>query len=157
MRVALGTLGVALAAYGAWLLVSRGHDLLDVAVWLVAGVVVHDAVLAGATLTLGSLAVRLAPRVVRAPLAVGFVVLGSVTLLAVPVLGRFGARADNPTLLDRDYTTGWLALAGITLVAVAVAVVVAALVRSRTDPGPSDREGGGHGADPGRRRRPHGA
>lgn len=153
MRVALGTLGLALAAYGAWLLVSRGHDLLDVAVWLVAGVVVHDAVLAGATLALGSLAVRLAPRVVRAPLAVGFVVLGSATLLTVPVLGRFGARADNPTLLDRDYTTGWLVLAGITL----VAVVVSALVRSRTDPGPTDREGGGHGADPGRRRRPHGA
>ena len=42
------------------------------------------------------------------PAAVGLVVLGSVTLLAVPVLGRFGARADNPTLLDRDYLAGWL-------------------------------------------------
>ena len=35
-----------------------------------------------------------------------------VTLVAVPVLGRFGARADNPTLLDRDYVAGWLVLAG---------------------------------------------
>ena len=53
--------------------------------------------------------------------------LGSVTLLAVPVLGRFGARADNPTLLDRDYIAGWLVLAGL----VAVGVAAGTLVRSR--------------------------
>ncbi len=42
----------------------------------------------------------------KAPAVVGCVVLGSVTLLAVPVLGRFGERSDNPTLLDRNYTAG---------------------------------------------------
>ncbi|MDF1605541.1 hypothetical protein [Nocardioides sp. YIM 152315] len=127
VRGAAGALGVLLAAYGAWLLVSRGHDLLDVAVWLTAGVVLHDGVLAVVTVALGALAVRLLPAPARAPAVVGFVVLGSATLLAVPVLGRFGARPDNPTLLDRDYTSGWLVLAGLTL----VAVVGAALVRSR--------------------------
>ena len=50
----------------------------------------------------------LLPRAARAPAVVGFVVLGSVTLLAVPVLGRFGARPDNATLLDRDYVVGWV-------------------------------------------------
>ena len=54
-------------------------------------------------------------------------VLGPVTLLAVPVLGRFGERPDNPTLLDRDYTAGWLVLAGLT----ALTVAAAAVVRSR--------------------------
>lgn len=148
MRAALGAAGVAIASYGGWLLVSRGHDQLGVAVWLVAGVVLHDVLLAPATLALGALTMRLVPRAARAPVAVGFVVLGPITLLAVPVLGRFGARDDNPTLLDRDYPAGWLALAGIT----ALAVLVAALVRSRTD-----REGGAGGPDPRRRRRPHGA
>ena len=38
----------------------------------------------------------------------GGVVLGSLTLLAIPVLGRFGERPDNATLLDRNYTVGWL-------------------------------------------------
>ncbi|MBA2953114.1 hypothetical protein GON03_02245 [Nocardioides sp. MAH-18] len=128
VRTALGALGLLLAAYGGWLLLSRGHDLLGVATWLVAGVLLHDAVLAVVTVALGGLAVRLAPVALRAPLVVGFVVLGPLTLLAVPVLGRFGARADNPTLLDRDYTTGWLVLAGLT----ALAVAVAALVRSRS-------------------------
>lgn len=148
MRPALGALGVSFVAYGAWLVLARGHDLLDVAVWLAAGILVHDVVLAGATLALGALAGRWLPRPARAPAAVGLVVLGSVTLVAVPVLGRFGARADNPTLLDRDYTAGWLVLAGLTVLAVAGA----ALVRSRTD-----REGGARGPDPRRRRRPHGA
>jgi hypothetical protein len=125
--VALGVLGALVGLYGGWLVLSRGHDLLNVVLWLAAGVVLHDAVLALAVLAVGTGAVRVLPRSARAPAAVGFVVLGSVTLLAVPVLGRFGARSDNPTLLDRDYTLGWLVLAGLVL----VGVVVASLVGSR--------------------------
>ena len=66
------------------------------------------------------------------PVAAALVVLGATTLLAVPVLGRFGARPDNPTLLDRDYPAGWLALAGV----VVLTTVVASLVRSRRRPSP---------------------
>ncbi len=50
----------------------------------------------------------------------GFVVLGSATLLAIPVLGRFGERPDNPTLLDRNYTAGWLVLAALVAGGVAI-------------------------------------
>jgi hypothetical protein len=125
--VTLGAVGVLLGLYGAWLLLSRGHDLWNVLVWLGGGVVLHDAVLSVALLVLGVLVVRVLPTVAQAPAVVGFVVLGSATLFAVPVLGRFGARPDNATLLDRNYVAGWLALAGITL----VAVVTATLVRSR--------------------------
>jgi hypothetical protein len=113
--------------YGGWLVLSRGHDLLNLVVWLAAGVVLHDAVLSVAVLALGALALRVLPQPARAPAVVGLVVLGSATLLAVPVLGRFGARPDNPTLLDRSYWAGWLVLAAVTL----VAVVAASLVRSR--------------------------
>ena len=41
-------------------------------------------------------------------------ILVPVTLVGVPELGRFGARADNPTLLDRPYWLGWSVL--VTLV-----------------------------------------
>jgi hypothetical protein len=129
-RWLLGATGLALVGYGGWLLLTRGHDLLGVdglLAWLVAGVLVHDGVLAVLSVALGMLAVRVAPPAGRAPLAVGFVVLAPLTLLAVPVLGRFGARADNPTLLDRPYVAGWLAIAGLAVVVIAVA----ALVRSR--------------------------
>jgi hypothetical protein len=126
-RVALGALGVVVGLYGGWLVLSRGHDLLNLVLWLAGGVVLHDGVLALVVLAIGAIAVRLLPRSAKAPAVVGFVVLGSVTLLAVPVLGRFGARPDNPTLLDRDYTVGWLVLAGLVL----VGVVAASLVGSR--------------------------
>ncbi|MXG91767.1 hypothetical protein [Nocardioides flavescens] len=128
-RIALGAVGVLVAAYGAWLLLSRqdAEQLRSAAVWLVAGVVLHDVVLAPVVVVLGLLVSRVVPPVARAPIAAGAIVLGSVTLLAVPVLGRFGERSDNPSLLDRDYTAGWLVLAAVVL----VAVVVATLARAR--------------------------
>jgi hypothetical protein len=152
MRILLGALGVLVGAYGAWLLLSRqdADQLISAGLWLAAGVVLHDAVLATAVLLLGAVALRPVPRAARGPLVAGFVVLGSVTLLAVPVLGRFGARADNPTLLDRDYTAGWLTLAGLTLLAV-LTVLTAALVRSHRDP---DAGGGDRGPRHRGRRRP---
>ncbi|MGZ4447494.1 MAG: hypothetical protein ACXVEC_12325 [Nocardioides sp.] len=128
IRRLLGALGALLAAYGVWLLLTREHGarLVGAGEWLVAGVLLHDAVLAPLVL-LGLVAGRrLVPVALRAPLVVGAVVLGSVTLLAVPVLGRFGARSDNPTLLDRDYTTGWLVLAGLVVAGVAVGAVARA-------------------------------
>lgn len=116
LRWVLGATGVLAAAYGGWLLLARPH-LLEIALWLAGGVLVHDALLAPLVLGLTLLGTRLLPGWLRAPAAVALVVLGSVTLLAVPVLGRFGARADNPTLLDRPYLLGWLLLAALVLAA----------------------------------------
>ncbi len=149
MRAAIAAVGVVVGAYGAWLLLSRQDldQLVSAAVWLATGVVLHDGVLAVVTLLLAAVVLRLLPAVARGPAVVGFVVLGSLTLLAVPVLGRFGARPDNATLLDRDYTTAWLVLAGLTL----VAVVVASVLRSRA----AHDDGGVRGPRPRGRRRPH--
>ncbi len=135
----LGLVGVAGAAYGAWLLLSRqsGDQLVSAGSWLVGGVVLHDFVLAPLVLVAVAAAGRLTPRPVRAPAAVLLVVVGSVTLLAVPVLGAFGRRADNPSLLDRDYWSGWFALVGLLVLLVAVGFLVQRWRR-------------GDGADPGR-------
>lgn len=139
VRWLLGAAGAAVAAYGGWLLVTREDELLGVAAWLVAGVLLHDAVLAVTAVALGALTLRLVPEPARAPTAVAFVVLAPITLVAVPVLGRFGASEDNPTLLDRDYTAGWLALVGLTV----LAVLLVSLVRSHVH-----REGGADGPGP---------
>ncbi len=124
-RLVVGAFGVLVGLYGAWLLLSRQEpsQVLDVAVWTVAALLLHDVVLGGLELALGAAAQRVLPWTLSGPVAGGFLVLGSVTLMAVPVLGRFGAREDNPTLLDRDYTTGWLVLAALVLVAVVLAVL----------------------------------
>ena len=118
----LGSIGVLVAAYGGWLLLTRqaGAQLASAAQWLVGGVVLHDLLLAPVVLVLVAVAARLLPRSARAPAAVLLVVIGSVTLMAVPVMGGFGRRTDNPSLLDRDYVAGWLVLVAILCAAVAV-------------------------------------
>jgi hypothetical protein len=121
-RLLLAGAGVACAAYGGWLLLDRGlGDLAHAVAWLAGGVAAHDLLLAPLTVLLVAAATRLLPTGWRGPAAAGLVVLGSVTLLAVPVLGGFGARPDNPTVLDRNYWAGWATIAGLTLLGVVLA------------------------------------
>ena len=137
IRGVLAVLGVSAGVYGGWLLYDRGWDnFVAAATWLVAGVVLHDGVLAPLVLLVCLAATRWLPQVARGPAAAGLVVLGSVTLLAVPVLGRFGARPDNTTLLDRNYALGWVLLAVLTVVGVAVATYAGARSARKGSRGP---------------------
>lgn len=146
-RRALVLLGVAGMGYGLVLLLDRSWgDVARVVGWLVAGVLVHDLLLAPAVIAGWFLLTRLPTGRWRAPLAAGLVVWGALTVVAVPVLGRFGERPDNPTLLDRDYTTGWLVVTAL----VAAGVIIGVLGTGR----PRRTTGGGHGESTRRRRRP---
>ncbi len=143
LRAGAGALGVLAAAYGVWLLLDLGWaNTRSTLLWLVGGVVLHDGVFAVLVLAVALVALRLAPRDRLAPWVVGLVILVPVTLLAVPELGRFGARADNPTLLDRPYWLGWSVL--VTLV-VAGVLVGALATRRRTTPGGGDDDTGAGG------------
>ena len=134
-RLLLGAVGLAAAAYGAWSLLDRGlADVVTTGIWLAAGVVLHDFVLVPLTLLVCWLGARLLPSGSRAAVAGGLVVLGTLTLVAVPVLGGWGANGDNPTILGRDYSAGWLVVAGVTVVGVLAGTVL------------SRRRSGGHGA-----------
>jgi hypothetical protein len=132
-RVALAALGVLVAAYGGWLLLSRQDTAgnLDALLWLAGGVLVHDALLAPAVVALCWVGARLLPAVARPAAAAGVVVLGSLSLLAVPFLGGFGRdnAPDNATLLDRDYTAGYLVLVAVVLVVVVLPVLVVSVRR----------------------------
>ncbi len=136
-RGLLGLTGVCAGLWGAWLLLGPdgpgAADLVSTAIWLAGGVLLHDVVLAPLALLLGFVALRVLPGPWRAAAVGGLVVLGSVTLLAIPVLGRFGAKPDNPTLLDRAYGPGWLVVAACV---VAGSVVVALVRRRRADRAP---------------------
>jgi hypothetical protein len=145
VRTLLAVAGLAAVGYGAWRLLDTQDtgQVALVVVWLAAGVLAHDVVVAPLEIGLGRLG-RALSGPVAAGAAVVLVVLGPATLTAIPVLGRFGADPLNPTLLDRDYALGWLLLAAAALLA-GTAVAVRGL-RSRTDGG---RSAGGQ--DPGRR------
>ncbi len=128
IRVLLAGLGAAAGGYGGWLLLSRQDtdQVLDAGLWLVSGVLVHDLAISALVLV-AAVAVGLLARPARAPAAAALLVLGSLTLVAFPMLGRFGERSDNPTHLDRPYLATWLVLVAVTV----GIVVVAALVRAR--------------------------
>ena len=142
LRAVLLGLGVVAAAYGGWLLLDLGWaNTRATLVWLVGGVVLHDGVFSVLVLVVALVAVRLLPRDRLAPWVVALVVLVPVTLVGLPELGRFGARADNPTLLDRNYWLGWSVLVTLVLLGALAATVVAA--RRRTPDGGDDGTGAG--------------
>ena len=121
-RWMLGTAGVLVAGYGAFRLFELGwSNLVATVVWLAGAVLGHDALLAPATIVVCALGIAVLPARWRGPAAGGLLVLGTVTLTAVPVLGRWGARPDNPTLLDRSYWLGWIAFAAVVLAGTLVA------------------------------------
>ena len=125
IRVVVALLGLGAASYGATLLLDLGVDnLLATLEWVVGGVAIHDGLLAPLSVVVGVVLVRATKGRMPAPVVVGALVLGTVTIAAVPVLGRFGARADNPTLLDRSYVAGWVVFAGLTILVVLVALLV---------------------------------
>lgn len=139
LRGAFLLVGVAAGLFGVWSLLRLGlSNLVQTVIWLVAGVLGHDALLAGIALGLLLVGVRVLPSWARGPVAAGFVVLGTVTVMAIPVLGRFGARPDNPSLLDRSYGTGWLVVAGI----VAFGVIAALALTRRREAGRMDGDSG---------------
>ncbi len=130
LRLILGALGVVTGAFGALRFLQLDlPDIVDAVLWLAGGVVLHDAVVAPLTILLTVVLGRVVPHAWRSRVTVAAVVLLTVTAVAVPVLGRFGARADNPSLLDRDYVGGWLVLAALVLVATLVSGVVARRLR----------------------------
>ena len=96
-----------------------------VAVLWVAAALANDLVLAPLVLVLGLVGRRVLPGRLRGSLQGGAFVAGVLVLLAVPALGRYGARSDNPSVLPRDYTSGLL----VALAVVGGATVLHAAVR----------------------------
>ena len=117
LRLLLGAVGVAMGFYGALRFLQRDlGQVVDSVLWLAGGVAVHDAVIAPLTLGGMWLGSRFVPAHLRTRVVTALVIILTVTVVAIPVLGKFGERADNPTLLDRNYVAGWLVLVLIVLV-----------------------------------------
>jgi hypothetical protein len=133
-RLLIGALGVAMGSFGALRFVQLDfEDIVNAVLWLAGGVVVHDAIIAPLTLLVTLVAGRLVPAPARTRVAVGLVVLATVTVTAIPVLGRWGARPDNPTLLDRNYVVGWLVFAALVLLGMLLVGPLGRLRRSRRE------------------------
>lgn len=137
-RVALMVLGVIVGGYGAWLLFSRAdtEGLISAGLWLLGGVLLHDVLLSGIVIGLGLVTTRFLPAAARAPSAIALIIVGPLTLIAFPMIGGFGAKENNPTLLDRPYTTNWVVL----LIVTVVLVVGVSVARARSGSSASHQE-----------------
>jgi hypothetical protein len=123
VRLLTGAVGLVLIGWGIRLLLGlEVADLVDAGLWLAGGVIVHDAVVAPLVVLAGLATSRVLPLWARGPVVVVGVLVGTVTLTVAPTLGRFGAKPDDPFLLNRAYSAWWLVL---TLLAVLGGAAVA--------------------------------
>ncbi|WIB76832.1 hypothetical protein DEJ28_14410 [Curtobacterium sp. MCPF17_002] len=134
-RIVLVVVGVLVIAFGAYVLVTtvRPNRIWGLATWLVAAVVLHDAILSPFVVAVGLLLRRsgrsLPPWVLVVVQAA--VVLGSV--LALVVLPEIAAKhhgQKNPTVLPFDYGARLLVVEGVLLLVVVVVLAVG-VVRAR--------------------------
>ena len=113
MRAVLIILGVAMGGYGAVLLWDNPLQIIvRIAVWAVAGVVLHDFVFAPLCVVFGFTGRRLIRGRWWTPVTVAGLCTVVLGLLAIPVFAKPGLRPDNMTVLDRDYPLGlWVSIA----------------------------------------------
>ncbi len=135
IRVALGGLGLAAVAWGAWLLADEGTDrLLSAAIWVAGGIVAHDLVLAPVVVAIGVVAAKIVPAGARAVAAVAFLLWGTLTIAVANVLLDVGGKPGLDSLMNRPYVAAWLVLTG--LVIAGTVAIGAVGVRRRPDPAP---------------------
>ena len=131
VRAGLALLGLWCGWYGLRLLFHHNlSDLREVALWCACGILAHDVVFAPLCAAIGVGARRVLPRRWWAPIACGAVCTVALFTLSAPVLFRGHARADNPTVLDRNYPLGLL----IALTVVWVLVIVGSIAARRAAP-----------------------
>jgi len=123
-RLLIGGVGVLMGAFGALRFLQLDlEDIVNAVLFLAGGVIVHDGFIAPLTVALVFLLTRVVPSRMRTAVTMGLVVLGTVTVTAIPVLGGFGARPDNLTVLPRNYVLGWFVFAALVLVVTGVAAL----------------------------------
>ncbi|MFF4261392.1 hypothetical protein ACFY7Y_11275 [Streptomyces virginiae] len=104
-RYTVGGIGVAVMAFGGFLLV-REPEPWRIVLWLAGGVLVHDGLIAPLVIAVGALCAAAGVRLRGVPRA-ALVVAGSLTVIALPPLLRPGGVA-NPSVLPLDYPRNWL-------------------------------------------------
>lgn len=114
LRLPLWLAGGAAAAYGLWgSAFGTDTDPVRVAVLVVGAALAHDLLLAPVVVAVAWWGRHLLPAPAQRWAGGALLVSGALVAVAVPVVGRFGARADDPSLLPRDYAAGPLVLLAV--------------------------------------------
>ena len=127
-RLVLGAVGLAAGLWGGWQLIDDGSTaLVSLGIWLVASIIVHDAILAPLTIGLTILAARFLPAPARMPAVIGFIVWGTCSIAFFAVISGQAGKTGNETIGNQPYTAAWLVFTAL----VAIAAVAASVLRAR--------------------------
>jgi hypothetical protein len=154
-RIVLVWVGVAIIAFGAYTMATtlKPHRIWGLVTWLVAAVVLHDAILSPFVVIVGAV-LRRSGRALRAWVLIVVqcaVVLGVVLLSTVlPEIAAKHHVQRNPTVVPFDYVARLVIVEGV-LAAVIVGALVAGAVLSarRPRPAPVAADGATDGATDG--------
>jgi hypothetical protein len=103
----------------------------DLARWFFGAAIVHDVLVAPAAYLCAVLVGRLVPKTAVVPVWFGLAASALLVGFAWPLLGEYGRRASNPTVLPLDYARNVVVALVVIWSGVAIAVVVSALRRRR--------------------------
>jgi hypothetical protein len=114
-RIVLAVAGIALGAFGVFRLVTEiaPHSLLILAVWMVAALIIHDALLAPSVVGVGWLLRRFVPDRGRRYLQIALIMIALVTVTAVPMIFLRGSQPAVKALLLRNYGANLIMIIGI--------------------------------------------
>jgi hypothetical protein len=136
VRYGLGAVGVALmlvAVLG--ILRDRAQTApVSLAVWLAAGVALHDGLLAPVLIGIGALVFKVVPAHLRGVVSVGLVAAGTVLLVAVPIIIASHRPKQNATILPLNYVASLLVIEATLLLLTAIGVAFVLRRRARLKP-----------------------
>jgi hypothetical protein len=131
-RIILAIAGIALAAFGVFRLVSEipVPSLLALGLWLIAALVLHDAILAPTVVGVGRLLRRYVPDRGRRFLQVALIMSAFVIVIALPMIFLRGSQPAEKALLLRNYGPNLILLLSM-IVAVSLILYAVQVVRDR--------------------------
>ncbi|SHH61068.1 hypothetical protein SAMN05443575_4181 [Jatrophihabitans endophyticus] len=131
-RVAIAVPGVLLGLYGIFRLLTEipGDDLLVLAVWLLAAVVLHDGVLSPLLVGIGWAIAKVVPPRGRRYLQGALIAGGLITVVALPLIHRERSQPASKAILQQDYALNLAVLLALVTLAAAAAYAVR-VVRDR--------------------------
>jgi hypothetical protein len=132
-RIALAVAGIALAAFGVFRLVTQvpPSHLLILALWLIAALIIHDALLAPSVVGVGWLLRRYVPDRGRRYLQLALIMIAFVMVIAVPMIFLRGSQPAVKALLLRNYGVNLIMIIGVIAV-ISLILYVVRVARDRS-------------------------
>jgi hypothetical protein len=134
-RIILAIAGISLGLFGVFRLVTEipAHNLLVLALWMLAALAIHDGVLSPTVVTLTSALRRHVPDRGRRYLQIALIMGALITVIAIPMIFLRGSQPAAKALLLRNYGANLSLLIGIIAV-ITLALYVVRVARDRPPP-----------------------